>query len=115
MALGPLLNRSLRDEERVRPDGALQAGTDVLVWPKCPFGVIDAGTDEEGSGLGVERRRGKSDPASKREDRAVDQNDFDDIVLSLGGTKLTAGNLGAITLNLVFGQAEINPHGRENR
>ena len=59
MALGTLLHRPLGHQDRLRPDGAFQAGPDILVRAQYPVGIVDAGADEESPGLGVIGRFGK--------------------------------------------------------
>ena len=85
VSLGPLLHRPLRHKDRVRPDGAFQAGTHILVRPQYPVRVIDAGPDEERSGLRIIGWSGKGDPSLVREKGAVDQDDFHLVVPVSGG------------------------------
>ena len=84
VALGALLHRALRDEDRVRPDRAAQARAHVLVGTQHAFRIVDRRADQERAGLRVVRRVGERDLARVREQRAVDQLDLDDELAVLG-------------------------------
>ncbi len=53
MPLRPLLYRPLGYDDAVGPDGALQAGMDVLVRAQQPLGVVDIDPKEKSPGLGI--------------------------------------------------------------
>src|SRR5512143_99862 len=96
-----LLDGALRNEDRVRADGADEPRANVLVRPQDPVGIVDGGADQEGAGLRIVRRIGERDPPLVREDRAVDELDLDDEAPILRETDQARLRLVANALHLV--------------
>src|SRR4029077_4783583 len=57
VALAPLLHRSLRHKDRIRPERPVHARFHILVRPECPVGVIECNANQKSTGLSVVERR----------------------------------------------------------
>ena len=93
MTLRCLLDRALRDKDRIRPNPALYADTHILVRAQPVLGIFDSNTDKKGSRLGVEHGVGESHLPGVREDRAVGENDLGNVVLVFGLAQQPLRNL----------------------
>ena len=114
MTFRALLHRALRDEDRVRPDRAVEPRAHVLVGAQHALRIVHRRADQERSRLRVVRRIGERDLALVREQRAVDELDLDDELAVLGKLQLALLDLAADALHLVLGDAEVDPHRRQH-
>jgi len=115
VSLRALLHGPLRNEDRVRPDRAGEPRAHVLVGAQHALGIVDRRTDQEGSRLRIVGGVRERDLAFGGEHRAVDELDLHDELVGLRQPDLPLLYLAADALHLVFGDAEVDPHGRQHR
>jgi len=114
-AFGTLLNRPLRDENRLQTRCADELCCHELSRTQQLIRIRDLRTQQECSGFLADRRIGESDTSFVRIQAAVGEHDLDLEVAIVRVGNQSVGNFLARFEYLVLRDAELDPHGIELR